>query len=60
MTSKFAADELNSGAIALSYPLGLGLGLRLVLSRVSNRNPTPDLNGWGGGGYESAIAPSIQ
>ena len=33
--------------------LWLGLGLRLALSRVSNRNPTPD----GKGGYESAIAP---
>ena len=33
-------------------PLGLGLGLQLALSRVSDRNPTADLKV----GYESAIA----
>ena len=44
--SHFFSERVKKfGAIALSYPLGLGLGLRLVLRRVSNRNPTHNPKG---------------
>ena len=51
MEDAFGSVPKDKGALYCHFrtPIEIGLRLRLVLSHVSNRNPTPEPKGEGGG-----------